>query len=106
MDRTIQMHSEPDATYEDVGNAHFESGKLIHGDTDVARVIAAKLGILQGGRQRVHLLITATKVTFAGVDSDSTLGGVFAEPSEPTSNPPAGLASSVAVAPASSAKAA
>lgn len=79
----IKTHSEPDVEFSEIGNLHFEDGKLIIADVDVAAVVAAMAGILQGGRQRGVLEVTFTKVTTSHVDSDGTLGGRFAEPSEP-----------------------
>ena len=80
---SIPMHSEPDVEFTEIGNLHFEAGKLIIADVDVAAKLAAMAGVLQGGRQRGVLEVKFTKVTVSSVDSDGTLGGKFAEPSEP-----------------------
>lgn len=83
MANSIPVHSEPDVVFSEIGNLHYENGKLVIADVDVAEMVAAMAGVLQGGRQRGLLEVTFTKVTVAKVDSDGTLGGKFAEPSEP-----------------------
>lgn len=83
MGNSIPLHSEPDVEFSEVGNLHFEAGKLIIADVDVAAMVAAMAGVLQGGRQRGLLEVKFTKLTVTKVDSDGTLGGKFAEPSEP-----------------------
>jgi hypothetical protein len=78
MAESVVNHSEKDVEFAEVGNLHFEDGKLIIADVDVAKMVAAMAGVLQGGRQRGLL-----EVYVAKSDSDGTLGGYFAEPSEP-----------------------
>lgn len=80
---SVATHSEPDVEFQEVGNLHFEAGKLIIADVDVAATVAAQAGVLQGGRQRGVLEVKFTKITISRIDSDGTLGGKFAEPSEP-----------------------
>ena len=83
MAESVVNHSEKDVELAEVGNLHFEDGKLIIADVDVAKMVAAMAGVLQGGRQRGLLEVSFTKITVAKSDSDGTLGGYFAEPSEP-----------------------
>lgn len=79
----VATHSEPDVVFEEIGNLHYENGRLIIADVNVGETIAAMAGIAQGGRQRGVLQVIFTKVTVQKIDSDGTLGGRFAEPSEP-----------------------
>jgi hypothetical protein len=79
----MQVHSEPDVKFSTVGNLHVESGRLICGDVDVAKRIAALAGIIEGGRQLGVIEVKFTKVTLEQVTSDPTEGGAFAEGSEP-----------------------
>lgn len=80
---SIATHSEPDVVFSEMGNLHFEGGKLIIADVNVAEVIAGMAGVLQGGRRRGVLEVTFTAITTATVNADGTMGGKFAEPSEP-----------------------
>ena len=82
-ENAVATHSEKDVEFSEVGNLHFEDGKLIIADVDVARYVAAAAGVQQGGRQRGLLEVYFTKITVKKLDSDGTLGGAFAEPSEP-----------------------
>ena len=77
------LHSEVDAKVEEVGNAHYEDGKLIIGDTDVSAKMAAAIGVLQGGRQRGYFVAKFYKISSETVESDGTFGGAFGERSEP-----------------------
>jgi hypothetical protein len=83
MSNSIPLHSEPDAVVSILGDAHFENGKLIIGDVDVARKIAATMGILGGGRQSGYFSATFTKYTVQVTTSDQGMGGAFYEESEP-----------------------
>jgi hypothetical protein len=84
MANSIPMHSEPDADINVIGDAHWEAGKLIIGDVDVAAKFAAALGVLSGGRQFGFFKATFTKITAEVVTSSQSFDGKFAEPSEPT----------------------
>lgn len=83
MANSIPMHSEPDAVINLIGDLHFENGKLIIGDTDVAKKLAAAAGVLGGGRQFGYLNCTFTKITANVTTSDQGFGGAFYEDSEP-----------------------
>lgn len=80
---SVATHSEADVVFNEVGNLHYEGEKLIIADVDVAAAVAAMAGVLQGGRRRGVLEVTFTSITTATVNADGTLGGKFAEPSEP-----------------------
>lgn len=80
---SIPTHSEPDAEINVIGDAHWEAGKLIVGDVDVAAKFAAALGIASGGRQFGCFKATFTKITVDVVTSSQSFDGKFAEPSEP-----------------------
>ena len=66
-----------------IGDLHWEGGKLIVGDTDVAKKMAAVNGVLGGGRQFGILECVLTKITVDVVTSDQSFGGSFSEASEP-----------------------
>ena len=80
---SLPLHSEPDAVIRVVGDAHWESGKLIIADVDVAQKFAAALGILSGGRQNGYFEATFTKITTEVTTSSQSFDGKFAEASEP-----------------------
>lgn len=79
----VATHSEPDAVITLIGDLHMEGGKLIVGDTDVAKKLAATAGVAQGGRQFGLLKCVFTKITVDVTTSDQAFGGAFSEPSEP-----------------------
>jgi hypothetical protein len=79
----IPIHSEPDAIVRIVGDAHFEAGKLIVGDVDVAAKIASAMGVMTGGRQLGFFEATFTKITTEVTTSSQSFDGKFAEVSEP-----------------------
>lgn len=83
----IPIHSEPDAMVKLIGDLHWEGGKLIVGDTDVAKKMAAVSGVLGGGRQFGLLECVFTKITVDVVTSDQSFGGAFSEASEPGGAP-------------------
>ena len=83
----IGLHSEADAVINLMGDLHMEDGKLIVGDTEVAKKLAAAAGVLNGGRQFGLLKCVFTKITVEVVTSDQSFGGAFAEPSEPPVTP-------------------
>jgi hypothetical protein len=78
----IGLHSEPDARIKLMGDAHYENGRLIVGDADLAEKFAAALGILEGGRQMVYVVCVATKISTEVITSSQTFGGKFAENGE------------------------
>jgi hypothetical protein len=80
---SIPLHSEPDAVVRVIGDAHYEGGKLIVGDVDVAAKLAAAIGVRLGGRQFGYLECVFTKATVEVVTSDQGFGGAFSEASEP-----------------------
>jgi len=80
------LHSEPDAVVYAVGDMHFENGKLIIADVDIAKKIAAA-GVLQGGRQAGLFEAKFTKFTVQVTTSDQGFGGTFYEESEPQVGP-------------------
>jgi hypothetical protein len=79
----IPLHSEPDAVVRLIGDAHYEAGRLVVGDVDVAKKIAATIGVLTGGRQFGYLEVTFTKATVEVTTSDQGFGDAFYEDSEP-----------------------
>jgi hypothetical protein len=79
----IPIHSEPDAVVKIVGDAHYEAGKLIVGDVDIAAKIAAAMGVMTGGRQLGYFEATFTKITTEVTTSSQSFDGKFAEASEP-----------------------
>ena len=79
----LPIHSEPDAVINLIGDLHYENGRLIVGDTDVAKKLAAAAGVLLGGRQFGYLKCVFTTITADVVTSDQGFGGAFTEPSEP-----------------------
>lgn len=83
MGNGIPLHSEPDAVVYAVGDMHFENGKLIIADVDIATKIAAAAGVLQGGRQAGLFEAKFTKFTVQVTTSDQGFGGAFYEASEP-----------------------
>lgn len=80
---SIPLHSEPDAVVRLLGDAHYENGRLIVGDVDVAAKVSAAMGIKQGGRQFGYMEIKFTKATVEVTTSDQGFGGAFYEGSEP-----------------------
>jgi hypothetical protein len=83
MGNGVPVHSEPDAVITMIGDLHWEDGKLIVGDVDLAKKFAATAGILGGGRQFGLVKCVFTKITVDVTTSDQTFGNAFAEPSEP-----------------------
>lgn len=90
MSNVIPLHSEPDAVLYAVGDIHYENGKLVIQDVDVAKKLAAIVGVLQGGRQSGVLQATFTKFTVQVTTSDQGFGGAFYEESEPQPGGPVG----------------
>lgn len=83
MGNGLPVHSEPDAVVTVIGDLHWEDGKLIVGDVDLARKFAASAGVLNGGRQFGLVKCVFTKITVDVTTSDQTFGNAFSEASEP-----------------------
>ena len=77
------VHPNPIAKLTGHGNIHIEGGRVIVGDSDIMAKLAAQLGITRGGQRDVKIDVVVYAITEEMISNDSTLGGTFAEGSEP-----------------------